>query len=266
MKTSLWTSGRLSGLFTVLLVGCAGGVGGDAADATFTATPLPPPWSAAQDAGTGLGGPPLPPRRPDVPADASVDAGVAPRAEVLDAGPSMEVPDARPPAPAPSTAAPASEPADVPAVDAAACVDCDPPADAGAVAEADAAADDAADLALAPVDALQAPDAQADQGQPPPPSVDACSAEPTRCDVCTCRLCGERWAMCFADAGCAAIIECSQRTGCFGEACVGPCGLEIAVAGGLAVGRAIEVAECSAVRCGRTEETCSAADPGPLVP
>lgn len=84
--------------------------------------------------------------------------------------------------------------------------------------------DDAAD-ADADVDADSDTDADADTdadtGGTEEPGVESCVAQSdgSDCSVCACTNCFFELQACQADAGCVAIRECAQETGCIGIAC-----------------------------------------------
>ena len=114
----------------------------------------------------------------------------------------------------------------------------------------------------------QAPDEEAPPEAEPRP-IDECADAGDACDTCACRVCAAELDTCFADQRCEAVVECAQRTGCDGIACLDACGAEIDAAGGAfsdPVRSAQALGDCRDDRCGADPATCGERDPGPPQP
>ncbi|HWB82459.1 MAG TPA: hypothetical protein VG755_46170 [Nannocystaceae bacterium] len=65
------------------------------------------------------------------------------------------------------------------------------------------------------------------------PVLDAClEIAVTECETCGCNLCLDPLYACQQDAGCVAMRDCAQMTGCVGTGCLEPCGAVIEMYGG----------------------------------
>lgn len=65
------------------------------------------------------------------------------------------------------------------------------------------------------------------------PVLDAClDIATTECETCACNLCLDPLYACQQDAGCVAMRDCAQMSGCVGTGCLEPCGAVIDMYGG----------------------------------
>jgi len=89
--------------------------------------------------------------------------------------------------------------------------------------------------------------APADGG--PPPSSQCYAQAQNDCERCACQFCFDNIAPCFEDAGCPAILQCANQTGCSGIDCLNAstCGAVISQYGGPSgpsVGLALPLFQC----------------------